>query len=136
MAFLSEEQLHGLLDGLDKSDVAGLARAGARAREIVYAAGLTPRMEAEVKAAWRRLLSEYGEGLTVAVRSSATAEDLPDASFAGQQDTYLNVIGSASVASAVRDCWASLWTERAIAYCLKHPQWRLSVQTHKTLGIR
>ena len=110
------DELHGLLDGLDKSDVAGLARAGARAREIVYAAGLTPRMEAEVKAAWRRLLSEYGEGLTVAVRSSATAEDLPTASFAGQHETYLNVAGEAMLLDAVRRCHASLFTDRAISY--------------------
>ncbi|QQP91725.1 phosphoenolpyruvate synthase [Skermanella sp. TT6] len=110
------DELHGLLDGLDKSDVAGLARAGARAREIVYAAGLTPRIEAEVKAAWRRLLSEYGEGLTVAVRSSATAEDLPTASFAGQHETYLNVAGEAMLLDAVRRCHASLFTDRAISY--------------------
>lgn len=108
--------LHRLLDGLDKSDVAGLARAGAHAREIVYAAGLTPRIEAEVKAAWRRLLSEYGEGLTVAVRSSATAEDLPTASFAGQHETYLNVAGEAMLLDAVRRCHASLFTDRAISY--------------------
>ncbi|UEM06310.1 phosphoenolpyruvate synthase [Skermanella rosea] len=110
------DELHGLLDGLDKSDVAGLARAGARARELVYAAGLTPRIEAEVKAAWRRLLSEYGEGLTVAVRSSATAEDLPTASFAGQHETYLNVAGEAMLLDAVRRCHASLFTDRAISY--------------------
>ena len=110
------DELHGLLDGLDKSDVAGLARAGARAREIVYAAGLTPRIEAEVKAAWRRLLPEYGEGLTVAVRSSATAEDLPTASFAGQHETYLNVAGEAMLLDAVRRCHASLFTDRAISY--------------------
>ncbi|WP_158045281.1 phosphoenolpyruvate synthase [Skermanella pratensis] len=110
------DELHGLLDGLDKSDVAGLARAGARAREIVYAAGLTPRMEAEVRDAWRRLLAEYGDGLTAAVRSSATAEDLPTASFAGQHDTYLNVAGEAMLLDAVRRCHASLFTDRAISY--------------------
>jgi len=112
------DELHTLLDELDKSDVARLARAGARAREIVYAAGLTPRMEAELRTAWRKLLAEYGDSLTVAVRSSATAEDLPTASFAGQHETYLNVAGEAMLFDAVRRCHASLFTDRAISYRL------------------
>ena len=57
-----------------------------------------------------------GDDVPVAVRSSATAEDLADASFAGQQDTYLNVVGAAAVVEAVRRCWASLWTDRAVVY--------------------
>ncbi len=108
--------LHTLLDGLDKADVERLARAGARAREMVYAAGLTPAMEAQLRSAYRALLAEYGEGLTVAVRSSATAEDLPTASFAGQHETYLNVAGEAMLLDAVRRCHASLFTDRAISY--------------------
>ncbi|CAO3456491.1 Phosphoenolpyruvate synthase (EC 2.7.9.2) [Azospirillum argentinense] len=108
--------LHALLDDLDKADVERLARAGARAREIVYAAGLTPDMEAQLRTAFRALLAEYGEGLTVAVRSSATAEDLPTASFAGQHETYLNVAGEAMLLDAVRRCHASLFTDRAISY--------------------
>jgi pyruvate,water dikinase len=112
------DELHSLLDRLDKADVASLARAGARAREIVYAAGLTPRMETELRTAWRKLLAEYGEGLTVAVRSSATAEDLPTASFAGQHETYLNMAGEAMLLDAVRRCHASLFTDRAISYRL------------------
>lgn len=110
------EGLHALLDDLDKTDVERLARAGARAREIVYAAGLTPAMEAQLRAAFRTLLAEYGESLTVAVRSSATAEDLPTASFAGQHETYLNVAGEAMLLDAVRRCHASLFTDRAISY--------------------
>ncbi|WP_448205677.1 phosphoenolpyruvate synthase [Azospirillum sp. sgz302134] len=110
------QELHALLDGLDKSDVARLARAGARAREIVYAAGLTAPMEAQLRTAYRHLLGEYGDGLTVAVRSSATAEDLPTASFAGQHETYLNVTGEAMLLDAVRRCHASLFTDRAISY--------------------
>ena len=70
-------RLHAELDDLDKSDMRALARAGARCREIVYAAGLTAETEAEILAGWRRLVEEYGEDLSVAVRSSATAEDLP-----------------------------------------------------------
>lgn len=76
-----------------------------------YRAGMSAALEAEIVSAYERM------GLpAVAVRSSATAEDLPDASFAGQQDTYLNIQGSAAVVAAVQDCWKSLFTERAVAY--------------------
>ena len=110
------EQLHALLDGLDKADVKALARAGARCRQIVYAAGLPEGARAEIVAAWRELEQEYGEDLSVAVRSSATAEDLPTASFAGQHDTYLNIRGEEMVLDAIRRCNASLFTDRAISY--------------------
>jgi pyruvate,water dikinase len=109
-------RLHAELDGLDKSDVRTLERAGARCREIVYGAGLTPEMEAEILAAYERLAAEEGEDLSVAVRSSATAEDLPTASFAGQHDTYLNIHGPRMLLDAVRRCQASLFTDRAISY--------------------
>ncbi len=109
-------ELHAALDGLDKSDVAALARAGARCRELVYGAGLLPEVEAEILAAYDRLEAEYGPELSLAVRSSATAEDLPTASFAGQHDTYLNVRGRAMLLDAVRRCQASLFTDRAISY--------------------
>jgi pyruvate,water dikinase len=66
------------------------------------------------------ILSKEEKGISVAVRSSATAEDLPESSFAGQQDTYLNIHGIEGVLEAVRQCWASLWTGRAIAYRLKN----------------
>ena len=75
-------------------------------------------METELRTAWRKLLAEYGDSLTVAVRSSATAEDLPTASFAGQHETYLNVAGEAMLLDAVRRCYASLFTDRAISYRL------------------
>ena len=110
------DELHGLLDGLGKDDVARLACAGVRARELVYAAGITPAAEAELREAYWSLHAEYGPDLTVAVRSSATAEDLPTASFAGQHETYLNVAGEAVLVDAVRRCQASLFTDRAIAY--------------------
>jgi len=109
-------RLHAELDGLDKSDVRALARAGARCREIVYAAGLTGQTRQQILAAYRRMVAEYGEDLSVAVRSSATAEDLPTASFAGQHDTYLNIRGEELVIDAVRRCNASLFTDRAISY--------------------
>lgn len=86
----------------------------AQIREL-FASGPVPReLAAEVAAAYARLTESGGEA--VAVRSSATAEDLPEASFAGQQDTYLNVRGEAAVLDAVRSCWGSLWTARAMSY--------------------
>ena len=108
--------LHGALDGLDPANVADLARRGKRAREIVYGAGLPPDLAAEILAGYHALQEEYGEGVSLAVRSSATAEDLPTASFAGQQDTYLNVRGEQSLLDACRRCFASLFTDRAIHY--------------------
>jgi pyruvate, water dikinase len=110
------EELHALLDGLDKNDVVALARAGARAREIVYAAPMPAAVATQIRQAWRELLAEAGPDLSVAVRSSATAEDLPTASFAGQHDTYLNVRGEEMLLDAVRRCQASLFTDRAISY--------------------
>ncbi|MCR1356655.1 PEP/pyruvate-binding domain-containing protein, partial [Acidithiobacillus ferrooxidans] len=108
--------LHDALDGLDPTNVTDLARRGARAREIVYGAPLPADLQAEVLAGYAELRREYGETLSVAVRSSATAEDLPTASFAGQQDTYLNISGEAALLDACRRCFASLFTDRAIHY--------------------
>ncbi|MCC3245020.1 phosphoenolpyruvate synthase [Methylocystis sp. WRRC1] len=104
------------LEGLNPDDVDDLARRAARARQIVYDAAPPPDLEADIRDAFARLREEYGAELTVAVRSSATAEDLPSASFAGQHDTYLNVRGEAAVIDAVRHCLASLFTDRAIRY--------------------
>jgi rifampicin phosphotransferase len=89
-----------------------LAEAAGRARAAIRALPVPPRITAAVEQAYAAL----GKATPVAVRSSATAEDLPFASFAGQQDTYLNVTGIDAVLEAVRDCWASLWTDRAVAY--------------------
>ncbi len=108
--------LREALAGLDPDDVDDLARRAARAREVVYSAGLPAEVEADIRQALAQLTEEYGAELTVAVRSSATAEDLPGASFAGQHDTYLNVRGETAVLDAVRHCFASLFTDRAIRY--------------------
>jgi len=108
--------LRAALEELDVADVKDLARRAARAREIVYDAGLPADLSCEVLAALVRLAEEYGADLTVAVRSSATAEDLPSASFAGQHESYLNVRGEAGVLEAIRHCFASLFTDRAIRY--------------------
>ena len=110
------EALHEALDDLDPDDVEDLARRGARAREIVYNAGLPEDLKSEILDAYHQLQSEYGEGLSLAVRSSATAEDLPTASFAGQQETYLNIQGDEALLEACRKCFASLFTDRAIHY--------------------
>jgi pyruvate,water dikinase len=110
------EGLHEALDDLDPDDVAGLARRAKRARELVYTAGLPPDLTAEILQAHRILQEEYGEDVSLAVRSSATAEDLPTASFAGQHETYLNIKGEGSLLDACRRCFASLFTDRAIHY--------------------
>ena len=110
------EKLRSTLGSLDPSNVAELATRAKQARDIVYGAGIPADLQAEVLAAYHRLHDEYGPEMTVAVRSSATAEDLPTASFAGQHETYLNIRGEASLLEAVRRCFASAFTDRAIHY--------------------
>ncbi|HVV83924.1 MAG TPA: phosphoenolpyruvate synthase [Kofleriaceae bacterium] len=101
-----------LLAGVRKDDVADLTARASRIRDLVLAAPLPPELTAEITAAYHQL----GEAELVAVRSSATAEDLPNASFAGQQESFLQVRGDAEVLDAVRRCIASLFTARAISY--------------------
>ncbi|MFK4296491.1 phosphohistidine swiveling domain-containing protein [Arthrobacter sp. GAS37] len=103
--------LHGL-EAVEPGDLKGIASLAARAREAVLDAGIPADIEDAVRSAY----SALGPEVPVAVRSSATAEDLPFASFAGQQDTYLNVLGADAVQQAVLKCWASLWTDRAVSY--------------------
>jgi len=112
----ARDRLRAELGGLDKNDVAALRRAGRRCREIVYAAGLPPQAREEVLAAHAEMRRRYGEDLSLAVRSSAIAEDLPTASFAGQQETCLDVRGDEELLDAIRRCFASLFTDRAISY--------------------
>ncbi len=108
--------LHRLLDDLDKSNVALLAERAAQARDIVYRATGTEALRTEIARAYAQLEQEYGADLAVAVRSSATAEDLPSASFAGQHESFLNVVGADSLFEACRRCFASIFTDRAISY--------------------
>ena len=110
------EALHQALDDLDPDNVADLAKRARRAREIIYGAPFPADLEREISIAYEELKKEYGEDLSVAVRSSATAEDLPTASFAGQQDTYLNISGEPALLDACKRCMASLFTDRAIHY--------------------
>jgi pyruvate,water dikinase len=108
--------LHQALDGLNPDDVDDLAKRARKAREIIYAAPLPEDLEKQILDAFAQLQQQYGDDLSVAVRSSATAEDLPTASFAGQQDTYLNVRGGQALLEACKRCFASLFTDRAIHY--------------------
>jgi pyruvate,water dikinase len=106
-----EAPLRSILGQLDSGDLSALQQAGQRARNLILGAQLPVELEAAVTAAY----GELGSG-PVAVRSSATAEDLPDASFAGQQETYLNVRGVTDLLAACRRCFSSLFTDRAISY--------------------
>ncbi|MDX8126375.1 phosphoenolpyruvate synthase [Methylomonas sp. OY6] len=110
--------LHALLDDVDADDVADLAHRAQQARDLVYAAPLPADLQQQILDAFGQLQQQYQDDLTVAVRSSATAEDLPTASFAGQQDTYLNIRGGQALLDACKRCFASLFTDRAIHYRL------------------
>jgi pyruvate, water dikinase len=107
-------RIHARLATLDIDDVVQLARTGAAIRDEIRATPLPARLRDEVLAAWRTM--DEGQGIAVAVRSSATAEDLPEASFAGQQETFLNVQGEAALLTALHEVYASLYNDRAIAY--------------------
>lgn len=105
-----------LLAKVDEGDIPALQAAGARAREIVYAATDSEPLRRQILDAYHRLLDQCGGGISVAVRSSATAEDLPNASFAGQHDSFLHVRGDEDLIEASRRCFASIFTDRAIVY--------------------
>jgi pyruvate,water dikinase len=113
-------RLHEVLDGLDPANVDDLARRAQAARDIVYGAALPADLADQILRACRRLRDEYGPEMTVAVRSSATAEDLPTASFAGQHETFLNISGEARLLDSVRRCYASLFNDRAIVYRIEN----------------
>ncbi len=108
--------LHDRLDDLDVANVELLAKRASEARSIVFEATGTEAMREAVATAYRKLQSQYGADVAVAVRSSATAEDLPAASFAGQHESYLNIFGAGDLFEACRLCFASLFTDRAIVY--------------------
>jgi pyruvate,water dikinase len=111
-----ENVIRTILDGMDTRDLADLAERGRRLREAILARPLPADLCAEVVAAYVELCQEYGPDADTAVRSSATAEDLPGASFAGQQESFLNVRGERAMLDACRQCIASLFTDRAISY--------------------
>jgi pyruvate, water dikinase len=109
-------RLRELMRGLDHNDIRALNEAGREARALMLDTPLPAEVDHAIKDAYRRLCKRIGHSPEVAVRSSATAEDLPDASFAGQQDTILNVRGEERLIEACHRCFASLWTDRAISY--------------------
>ena len=114
------DELHALLDEVDGGDVALLQERAVLARKLVYGAELPKEIEYAIKAAYQELRDEYGDDVTLAVRSSATAEDLPEASFAGAHETFLNIEGDEALLDAVRRCFASLFTDRGIHYRIEH----------------
>jgi len=109
------EKMYTLLDNLDVDDIAALGLAGKTIRQWILDTPFQPALEDAIKEAYEKLAAS-SQGMSFAVRSSATAEDMPDASFAGQQETFLNVVGLDSVREAVKHVFASLFNDRAISY--------------------
>ncbi|NRQ50755.1 phosphoenolpyruvate synthase [Aeromicrobium stalagmiti] len=113
-------RLASIFEGLHQDDVADLDLRAAEARDVVYSAGLPDDLASQVIDGYHRLQAEYGDDVGLAVRSSATAEDLPDASFAGQHDSFLNIRGEADLLDHVRRCLASVFTARGVHYRHRH----------------
>jgi len=111
-----DKKIKNILSDLNTHDVHNLAERGYKIRNLIKNTSLPPELEEDIRKHYRGMEERYGKNCDVAVRSSATAEDLPDASFAGQQETYLNVRGEEELLKKVRDCFASLFTNRAISY--------------------
>ncbi|QDV19280.1 Phosphoenolpyruvate synthase [Gimesia panareensis] len=118
--FMSEtgldQKIRDILADLDTSDISNLQSHGREVRQAILATEMPEILSAEILQAYQKLSEDRDGGIDVAVRSSATAEDLPDASFAGQQESYLNVHGESSLLETCRRCFASLFTDRAISY--------------------
>jgi pyruvate,water dikinase len=110
------DQMKQILFDLDTHDLENLKSKGRQIRSLIYHSPFPKDLEDEITAAYGKLCDEYGPDTDVAVRSSATAEDLPDASFAGQQETYLNVTGKDALLESCKKCFASLFTDRAMSY--------------------
>ena len=112
-----EDRINSVLDELDVNSIVQLRQAGSHIRNLMSDGDFPKDLEDEIKARYKQLSQKHGNDSTdVAVRSSATAEDLPDASFAGQQETFLNVRGTSALMATVKSCFASLFTDRAISY--------------------
>ena len=110
------QRIEQTLAHLDVDDVTALAETGARIRQWILDAPLPAKLQSEITAAYQKLTGGRDDGMSFAVRSSATAEDLPDASFAGQQETFLNIHGLENILLAIRHVFASLYNDRAISY--------------------
>ncbi len=111
-----KDDIKAILKGLDTHNMKNLNEKGRKVRETILKAELPKELKDEISSSYQKLCKQYGAHADVAVRSSATAEDLPDASFAGQQETYLNIRGDHSLMEATKKCFASLFTNRAISY--------------------
>ncbi len=146
-AYASMLANHGLKDEIaralsrvDPDDFDAVDRAAQAIRIRIRSHRMPADVESAIRDAYAAMCAEIGADMPVAVRSSATAEDMPDASFAGQQDTYLWVIGADAVVEKVRDCWASLYTTRAVAYREKqgidHGDVLMSVAVQKMVNAR
>ncbi len=115
-----EKKIQDMLNNLDVYDVHALKKTGSQIRQWVMDATLPERLEQDIRLAYQQLVKKYGKDASYAVRSSATAEDLADASFAGQQETYLNIQGEDAILNAIQAVFASLYNDRAIAYRVHH----------------
>ncbi|MBN1615323.1 MAG: phosphoenolpyruvate synthase, partial [Deltaproteobacteria bacterium] len=109
-------RMRQILSGLDTHNMENLNEKSRQIRSLIYEAEFPTDLKDAIVTAYRKLCREYGKNTDVAVRSSATAEDLPDASFAGQQETFLNIRGEQALIEACRKCFASLFTGRAVSY--------------------
>lgn len=109
-------KLKDIMSDLNTHDMQNLAERGHKVRDLIMAAEFPDNLKAAINEGYKNMCLQYGDNADVAVRSSATAEDLPDASFAGQQETYLNIKGTAMLMEACKKCFASLFTNRAISY--------------------
>jgi pyruvate,water dikinase len=111
-----DKRINELLSGLDVNDVVALANAGSKIRQWIVDTPFPGDLEKAIRDSFKTMMEKYGDDLSVAVRSSATAEDLPTASFAGQQETFLNVRGADPLMNAIKQVFASLYNDRAISY--------------------
>ncbi len=111
-----KDKIKEILSDLNTNDIQNLQERGEKVRNLIKSIDFPEELSNSIKEAYHHLCLQYGENTDVAVRSSATAEDLPDASFAGQQDTYLNIKGETELITACKKCFASLFTNRAISY--------------------
>jgi len=135
------DEIENILQGLDVKNVKDLEKRGARIRSLIVRARLPKDFEEEIRQGYRELSQACGSrNLVVAIRSSATAEDLPNASFAGQQATYLNIKGERHVLRAAKECISSLFTDRAIVYRVEnnfaHMKVALSVGVQQMVAVR
>jgi pyruvate,water dikinase len=134
------EEIANRAKGIRPDDVANLIKLAEEIRDLIKTQPIPVHVVADIRAAYDALCQQIGDDAAVAVRSSGTAEDLPDASFAGQGDTYLWTVGADAVVDRVRDCWASLFTARAIAYRTKqgfdHLDLSMAVGVQKMVDAR